>query len=108
MESCQTCTILGFPDCELEDTCESRVAVTAAIHRHRPDLVITQSPHRTRNLGLSNRDHRMTGSLALDCIYPLARHHLCFPELLAQGLAIVSVGVEEGSLCGLLGLLSES
>ena len=81
-----TVEFLGFPDCELEDTREARVAVTAVIRRHRPDLVITQSPHRTRQLGLSHRDHRVTGSLALDCIYPLARRHLCFPELLAQGL----------------------
>src|SRR5262249_34881524 len=48
---------LGFPDCELEDTRESRRAVTAAIRRHRPDLIITQNPMRTKNLGASHRDH---------------------------------------------------
>ena len=42
---------LGFPDCELEDTRESRRAV-----------------------------------IAIDCVYPLARDHMAFPELLEQGL----------------------
>src|SRR5215510_16466979 len=41
---------LGFPDCELEDTRETRRAVTAAIRRHRPDLLIAQNPNRTKNL----------------------------------------------------------
>src|SRR5262245_65723389 len=41
---------LGFPDCELEDTRESRMAVTASIRRHRPDLVIAQNPMRSKNL----------------------------------------------------------
>jgi LmbE family N-acetylglucosaminyl deacetylase len=77
---------LGFPDCELEDTRESRRAVTAAIRRHRPDLVITQNPMRTKLLGASHRDHRVAAGLALDCIYPFARDHMTFPELLEQGL----------------------
>jgi LmbE family N-acetylglucosaminyl deacetylase len=77
---------LGWPDCEVEDTRASRMAVTAAIRRHRPDLVITQSPHRTQRLGLSHRDHRVAGTLALDCIESFAGHPLCHPELLGQGL----------------------
>jgi len=77
---------LGFPDCEVEDTRDSRMAITAAIRRHRPDLLICQNPHRTRNLGASHRDHRTVAGIALDCVYPLARDHMAFPELLAQGL----------------------
>src|SRR5437867_4319557 len=73
-----TVDFLGFPDCELEDTRESRMAVTAAIRRHRPDLVITQNPHRTKNLGGSHRDHRIAGGIALDRLYPLARDHMSF------------------------------
>jgi LmbE family N-acetylglucosaminyl deacetylase len=82
----ETVDFLGFPDCELEDTRESRMAVTAAIRRHRPDLVIAQNPHRTKNLGASHRDHRVAAGIALDCVYPLARDHMAFPELMAQGL----------------------
>ena len=77
---------LGFPDCELEDTRQTRMAVTAAIRRARPDLVITQNPRRTKNLGASHRDHRIAAGLALDSVYPLARDPLAFPELLAEGL----------------------
>lgn len=77
---------LGFPDCEVENTRQTRMAVTAAIRRHRPDLLLTQDPTRTKLLGASHRDHRIVAEVALDCIYPLARAHLAFPELLDQGL----------------------
>ncbi|HEY7038767.1 MAG TPA: PIG-L deacetylase family protein [Methylomirabilota bacterium] len=82
----ETVDFLGFPDCEVEDTRESRMAVTAAIRRHRPDRLIIQNPHRTKNLGASHRDHRTVAGIALDCVYPLARDHMAFPELLTQGL----------------------
>ena len=82
----ETVDFLGFPDCEVEDTRASRLAVTAAIRRHRPDRLIIQNPHRTKNLGASHRDHRTVAGIALDCVYPLARDHMAFPELLAQGL----------------------
>jgi LmbE family N-acetylglucosaminyl deacetylase len=77
---------LGFHDGELEDTRASRLAVTASIRRHRPDLIITQNPNRTKNVGGSHRDHRITAGIVLDCVYPLARDHMAFPELLDQGL----------------------
>jgi LmbE family N-acetylglucosaminyl deacetylase len=77
---------LGFEDCELENTRESRMAVTASIRRHKPDLIICQNPTRTKNLGGSHRDHRAAADIALDCVYPLARDHMAFPELMAQGL----------------------
>ncbi|HKW90453.1 MAG TPA: PIG-L deacetylase family protein [Methylomirabilota bacterium] len=82
----ETVEFLGFADCEVENTRESRLAVTAAIRRHRPDRLIIQNPHRTKNLGASHRDHRTVAGIALDCVYPLARDHMAFPELLAQGL----------------------
>lgn len=82
----ETVDFLGFPDGELEDTRESRMAVAAAIRRHRPDLVICQNPQRTKNLYASHRDHRIAGGIALDCVYPLARDHMSFPELIARGL----------------------
>ena len=81
-----TVDFLGFPDCELENTRESRMAVTAAIRRNKPDLIICQNPNRTKNLGGSHRDHRVAAGIALDCVYPLARDHMAFPELMAQGL----------------------
>jgi LmbE family N-acetylglucosaminyl deacetylase len=82
----ETVDFLGFPDCELENTRETRMAVTASIRRHRPDLIICQNPNRTKNFGVSHRDHRVAADIVLDCVYPLARDHMAFPELLAQGL----------------------
>jgi len=77
---------LGQPDGELEDTRDVRRAVTAEIRRWRPDLLVTQNPYRTTNLYASHPDHRVAAGVALDCVYPFARDHLSFPELLAQGL----------------------
>ena len=75
---------LGYPDGELEDTRDLRRDVTREIRRWRPDLVITMNPHRTTNLYASHRDHRIIAGVVLDCIYPLARDHLSFPELLPE------------------------
>ena len=80
----ETIDFLGFPDCEVEDTRETRMAVTAAIRRHRPDRLIIQNPNRTKNLGASHRDHRIVAGIALDCVYPLARDHMAFPELMPE------------------------
>src|SRR5437016_2934837 len=75
---------LGYPDCEVEDTRDLRRDVTRQIRRWRPDLVITMNPNRTYNLGGSHRDHRTVAGVALDCVYPLARDHLSFPELMPE------------------------
>lgn len=73
---------LGYPDGELEDTRDLRRDVTRQIRRWRPDLVIAQNPRRTYNLYASHRDHRTTAGVVLDCVYPLARDHMAFPELM--------------------------
>jgi LmbE family N-acetylglucosaminyl deacetylase len=75
---------LGYVDGELEDTCDLRRDITREIRRWRPDLIITQNPHRTYNLYASHRDHRITAGVVLDCVYPLARDHMAFPELLLE------------------------
>jgi LmbE family N-acetylglucosaminyl deacetylase len=75
---------LGYPDGEVEDTRDLRRDVAREIRRVRPDLVICQNPQRTYNLGASHRDHRTVGGVVLDCVYPLARDHLAFPELMPE------------------------
>ena len=76
-------TFLGYEDGELEDTRDLRRDVTREIRRWRPDLVITLNPQRTyNNFPGWHRDHRTTARVVLDCVYPLARDHLAFPELL--------------------------
>lgn len=76
---------LGYEDGEVEDTRALRLDITREIRRWRPDLVIAQSPHRAyTNFFAWHRDHRVTGGVVLDCVYPLARDHLSFPELLPE------------------------
>ena len=76
---------LGYEDGEVEDTRDLRRDVTRQIRRWQPELIITLNPHRTyNNFPGWHRDHRMTGRVVLDCVYPLARDHLSFPELLAK------------------------
>jgi LmbE family N-acetylglucosaminyl deacetylase len=75
---------LGYEDGEVEDTRDLRRDVTRQIRRWRPDLIITQNPRRTYNLYASHRDHRITAGVVLDCVYPLARDHMAFPELLPE------------------------
>ncbi len=75
---------LGYPDGEVEDTRDLRRDVSREIRRWRPQLLICQNPERTYNLGASHRDHRTVGGVALDCVYPLARDHMAFPELMPE------------------------
>src|SRR6058998_2124803 len=63
-------------------TLDLRRDVSRMIRKWRPDLVICQNPHRTYLLGASHRDHRIAGGVTLDCVYPLARDHMAFPELM--------------------------
>ena len=76
---------LGREDGELEDTRDVRRDITREIRRWRPDLIITLNPHRTyTSFPGWHRDHRITGGIVLDCVYPLARDYLAFPELLPE------------------------
>jgi LmbE family N-acetylglucosaminyl deacetylase len=82
----QAVDFLGFPDCEIENSRQTRLVITAAIRRHRPDLLLVQDPVRTKRPGASHRDHRIVAEIALDCATSLAGAPSVFPELLAQGL----------------------
>jgi LmbE family N-acetylglucosaminyl deacetylase len=76
---------LGYEDGEVEDTRQLRLDITRQIRRWRPDVVITQNPHRAyTNFFAWHRDHRVTAGVVLDCVYPLARDHMAFPELLPE------------------------
>jgi len=72
--------MLRHPDGELEDTREFRKELVRAIRRFRPDVVLCNDP--SRRLNHSHRDHRMTGQVALDAVFPYARDRLHFYELL--------------------------
>ena len=79
---------LGYEDAYLQPTLEVRRDIARQIRIHRPDVVICQNP--VRNLsggrGVGHPDHLAAGEATLAAVYPTARDHLTFPELLAEGL----------------------
>jgi len=76
---------LGHPDGELEDSRRFRGDLVREIRLHRPDVVLTTEPFRLT--GYMHRDHRMTGQVTLDAVFPYARDVLSFPEHTEMGLA---------------------
>ncbi len=80
-------TFLRYPDGDLEDTRPLRRAVVAWIRRWQPQVLFTHDPEHPYPPYLCHRDHRITGRVALDSAYPLARDRLTFPEQGAAGLA---------------------
>jgi LmbE family N-acetylglucosaminyl deacetylase len=83
-------TFLGYPDGQLEITMALKRDVVKVIRTIRPDVVVTMDPSvlYSASRGFINHpDHRAAGQTALDCVFPLARDHMSFPELYAEGLA---------------------
>jgi LmbE family N-acetylglucosaminyl deacetylase len=74
---------LGYPDQGLEDTPAFRKEIVRLIRQYRPNLVATADPYRRY---IWHRDHRITGQVVLDAVYPFARDHLAYPDLLEEGL----------------------
>ncbi|MGD2271522.1 MAG: PIG-L deacetylase family protein [Desulfobacterales bacterium] len=74
---------LGYADQSLEDTPEIRKQIVRLIRTYRPRILVTSDPHRRY---LWHRDHRIIGQVAMDAVFPLARDHLAYPDLLAEGL----------------------
>jgi LmbE family N-acetylglucosaminyl deacetylase len=74
---------LGYPDQGLEDDKEFRKALVRVIRQYRPRVVATADPYRKY---MWHRDHRITGQVAADAVYPFARDHMAYPDLLEEGL----------------------
>ncbi len=74
---------LRYPDQGLEDTSEFRKKIVREIRKYRPSTVVTSDPYRRY---IWHRDHRIVGQVVLDAVYPFARDHLAYPDLLAEGL----------------------
>jgi LmbE family N-acetylglucosaminyl deacetylase len=74
---------LRHPDQSLEDTPEFRKELVRLIRMYRPETVVTADPHRRY---IWHRDHRITGRVTLDAVFPFARDRLSYPDLLAEGL----------------------
>ena len=74
---------LGYGDQTLEDTPEFRKHLVEMIRTFRPATIITLDPYRRY---LWHRDHRIVGQVVMDAVFPFARDHMAYPDLLEQGL----------------------
>lgn len=81
---------LRYPDGGLEDTAKFREQITKAIRIHRPDIVFCTDPF--KQTFYMHRDHRISGQVTLDAVFPYARDHLNYPEHLNEGLLPHKVG----------------
>ncbi len=75
---------LNHPDQGLEDTPEFRKEIVRLIRIYRPETVVTADPYRRY---VWHRDHRITGQVTLDAVFPFARDHFSYPELIQEGIA---------------------
>lgn len=74
---------LGYGDQTLEDTPAFRKHLVEMIRTYRPSTLITLDPYRRY---LWHRDHRIVGQVVMDAVFPFARDHMAYPDLLEQGL----------------------
>ena len=79
----QAVVFLDYDDQALEDTPELRKQIVRLIRIHRPRILLTSDPYRRY---LWHRDHRIIGQVVMDAVFPYARDHLAYSDLLAEGL----------------------
>ena len=83
-------TYFDFEDGVVECTPELKREIAREIRRLKPDTVVMNDPAflYEEDFGIINHtDHRKVAEAAMDAVYPLARDHLSFPELMAEGFA---------------------
>ena len=75
-------------DSMLQPTLELRKDIAREIRRYRPDVVITTHPVRSLDggWGVGHPDHMAAGEAALAAVFPTARDHMTYPDLLEDGL----------------------
>jgi LmbE family N-acetylglucosaminyl deacetylase len=77
-----------YPDGALENSREVKCDVVKIIRQVKPDVVVAMDPsmlYSAERGFINHPDHRAAGQAALDAVFPLARDHLSFPKLLADG-----------------------
>ena len=73
---------LGYGDQTIEDTPAFRKHLVQMIRTFKPNTVVTSDPYRKY---IWHRDHRVLGQVVLDALFPFARDHMAYPDLLARG-----------------------
>jgi LmbE family N-acetylglucosaminyl deacetylase len=93
----QAVEFLRFHDGHMVNTEEARKAVVRLIRKYRPRVVFTHDPtthimapdpdeEPEATAYLNHPDHRATGNIVLDSIFPFAGNPRSYRELLAEGL----------------------
>jgi LmbE family N-acetylglucosaminyl deacetylase len=93
----QAIEFLRFPDGHLTNSEEARKAIVRLIRKYRPRVVLTHDPSQhifapdpdekpDQTAYLNHPDHRATGSIVLDAIFPAVGNPRSYRELLAEGL----------------------
>ena len=81
---------LRYGDGELDDTAKFRGELVRAIRKHKPDVVFCTDPF--RQAFYLHRDHRISGQVTLDAVFPYARDFLHYNEHIQEGLETHKVG----------------
>ncbi len=98
----KTCSFANAVDGELEYSRVNLDKIVRAIRTIKPHTILTHSPEIIRQhtnffknpkdplnkyyASINHRDHRLTGEMTLDAVYPTARDILNFPEHTFEGL----------------------
>lgn len=93
----QAVEFLRFPDGHLRNSEAARKAVVRLIRRYRPRVILTHDPSQhifapdpdekpDQTAYLNHSDHRATGNIVLDAIFPPVGNPRSYRELLAEGL----------------------
>jgi len=79
---------LNIPDGELENNVDNIEKIVLHLREFQPEIVITHNPDdhliifNNTSHWVNHRDHRHTGSIALDAVYPYSRDRGFFPDQL--------------------------
>ena len=84
----QEVIFLDHEDGMLQNTLDVRKDVVRVIRQYKPYAVICFDPTNRFIMDnyINHPDHRASGDVALDAVFPSARDRLMFPELLEEGL----------------------
>jgi LmbE family N-acetylglucosaminyl deacetylase len=77
-----------YPDGRLENSVDVRREIVKIIRKVKPDVVVTWDPsvlYSAERQFINHPDHRASGQATLDAVFPLARDHMSFPELMDEG-----------------------
>jgi LmbE family N-acetylglucosaminyl deacetylase len=76
-----------YDDGMLSVSPEVKKDIVRVIRRVKPDVVLTMDPTVVYSLArgfINHTDHRAAGQSTIDAVFPLARDHLSFPDLLEK------------------------